>query len=290
METAPLPDTIHHYTNINSLALILRHKKIRLNRLDKVDDLSESKIISGIYFGKYFFVSCWTHSDEESIPQWHMYTNQMSGVRISIHRELFKRETFKPDPNWVSWEIQGEVFDSPIPFNRVFTDKYIILPAFLAEKTFCRYVIYEDNLSDIFNNSVCWNILPDRTAHLTIENLFDLASYKKRVWSFQKEVRFILFILPSIPIPEKGFSFSDNNSGKMLISHLLKCLYNGIGPDIDYFDIDISTDALNNIEITLGPLATEGDKILVEALLGKYTTNGKLRCSQLSGTIRKPMK
>ena len=37
-------ELIHHYTTINSLALILKNKTIRFSRLDKLDDISEAKI------------------------------------------------------------------------------------------------------------------------------------------------------------------------------------------------------------------------------------------------------
>ena len=65
---------IHHYTNINTLALILKHKTIRFNRLDRVDDISEAQSFGKYNLAKYLFVSCWTDSATESIPQWHMYT------------------------------------------------------------------------------------------------------------------------------------------------------------------------------------------------------------------------
>lgn len=34
---------IYHYTNIDTLALILKNRTIRFNRLDNVDDLEEGK-------------------------------------------------------------------------------------------------------------------------------------------------------------------------------------------------------------------------------------------------------
>ena len=34
---------IYHYTNIETLALILKNKTIRFNRLDRVDDISEGE-------------------------------------------------------------------------------------------------------------------------------------------------------------------------------------------------------------------------------------------------------
>lgn len=35
-------DTLFHYTNIESLALILKNKTIRFNSLDNMDDLQEN--------------------------------------------------------------------------------------------------------------------------------------------------------------------------------------------------------------------------------------------------------
>ena len=82
---------IHHYTNIETLALILKNRTIRFNRLDRVDDLEEGRAeCSGIKLGQYIFVSCWTEEAEESIPLWRMYTEKGTGVRISLTKEMFK--------------------------------------------------------------------------------------------------------------------------------------------------------------------------------------------------------
>ena len=109
---------IHHYTTIDTLALILRNRTIRFNRLDRVDDVSESQTASRIQFGKYYFVSCWTHSHEESIPQWHMYTDLMSGVRISLPRKMFKMRSLVPNPEWNS--VSKGTILSPVPFSKIF--------------------------------------------------------------------------------------------------------------------------------------------------------------------------
>ena len=76
---------IYHYTNIETLALILKNKTIRFNRLDQVDDLEEGKVKSlGVQFCKYVFASCWTDVAEESIPLWKMYGGDSGGIRISL--------------------------------------------------------------------------------------------------------------------------------------------------------------------------------------------------------------
>ena len=60
---------IYHYTNIETLAQILKNKTLLFNRLDCIDDLEEGSVVSsGIYVGRYIFVSCWTETAEESIP------------------------------------------------------------------------------------------------------------------------------------------------------------------------------------------------------------------------------
>ncbi len=36
-------DLLHHYTDISTLALILKNRTIRFNRLDRVDDITEGE-------------------------------------------------------------------------------------------------------------------------------------------------------------------------------------------------------------------------------------------------------
>ena len=44
---------IYHYTNIETLAQILKNKTLLFNRLDCVDDLEEGSVVSsGIYVGR----------------------------------------------------------------------------------------------------------------------------------------------------------------------------------------------------------------------------------------------
>ena len=64
---------LYHYTTLETLALILKSKTIRFNRLDRVDDLEEIAISKGVKLGQYVFVSCWTKDEEESVPLWKMY-------------------------------------------------------------------------------------------------------------------------------------------------------------------------------------------------------------------------
>jgi hypothetical protein len=131
-------------------------------------------------------------------------------------------------------------------------------------------------------------IEPGGQAQLTINKTSDLATFKQRVWEFQSEFRFVLLVFPSLPLPARGFS--DEQFLSKLPSHILNSILQGIGPAINHFDVDINPDVLDNVIITLGPLASEGDALVVEALLKQYTNSSKLLRSKLSGTIRKPMR
>ena len=83
-ETQDLPQYLYHYTNVDSLALILKNKTIRLNSLDKMDDLQEQMTLDKQNFGKFVFVSSWTDDETEQIPMWRMYTPKQHGVRIKL--------------------------------------------------------------------------------------------------------------------------------------------------------------------------------------------------------------
>ena len=66
---------LYHYTSLESLALILKNRTIRLNPLDKMDDIQEQKTADIENIGKFVFVSSWTDDVVESIPMWKMYTD-----------------------------------------------------------------------------------------------------------------------------------------------------------------------------------------------------------------------
>ena len=85
-----MQEYLYHYTSIENLALILKNRTIRLNTLDKMDDLQEQKTRDVQNFGKFFFVSSWTSLESESIPMWKMYTCPSSGVRIKLAKNPFK--------------------------------------------------------------------------------------------------------------------------------------------------------------------------------------------------------
>lgn len=268
---------IYHYTSINTLALILESRKIRFNRLDRVDDMRESQTAAGIEFGKYFFVSCWTKSAKEHVPLWHMYTPEMKGVRIGLPDMPFQMMPLTAPPAW-NTQQRGEIL-SLLSFEEMFSDTYCILPVFLTPDMFAGPVSYVPDIADSYRNNVELIVGSDNHGDLRIKNMPLLPRTKDDYWAFQDEYRFVLLIVPSIPVPSTGIG---SEFAEKFPSHILSSFVNGVDPGIDYYDLTLSEDALNSIEVTLGPRADHSDHLVVEALLGKFTRSGTVSKSVLA--------
>jgi hypothetical protein len=103
-------------------------------------------------------------------------------------------------------------------------------------------------------------------------------SYKNKRWEFQSETRFVLYILPCNPMleclnPEKS---------SIVAQSLLK---NKPLP-FTYYDMQLKDEALDNIEITLSPSASEAEEIIVNALISKYAPNAQIKNSTLGKVVR----
>lgn len=80
---------LYKYTTLESLAMILKSKKIRLNPLTRMDDLQEAQSSDDINYGRYVFISSWMDQPLESIAMWKLYSNMFSGVRIGMKENPF---------------------------------------------------------------------------------------------------------------------------------------------------------------------------------------------------------
>lgn len=278
-------ELVHHYTSINTLALILSTKKIRFNRLDRVDDISEALAYRKFDLSKYLFVSCWTDRSEESIPQWHMYTDNMAGVRITLPKEFLNYQPL--DIPKEAGIIAAEKVVSPIRWRDIFAENYFIFPFFANKKMIERKVIYVDDVRNIYSNAVKLTVDENGKALLEFSGIGNLASHKHKSWAFQDEFRYVFFAVPSIKVPKDGFAVGDFISA--FSNHIIQSIHDHVAPPIDYLDIDVG-DALDNVSVTLGPRCNYGHKLIVEALIEKFTKNGSLQESVLAGSIRQPVR
>lgn len=272
---------LHHYTSIETLALILKSGRIRFNRLDKVNDLMESEKYGEYDFSKLLFVSCWTSASQESIPLWNMYSN-MKGVKITLPLDPFHYKTFKPVVVG-AFHFDKEItsFFSP---EEIITEKYYVSPQIIENKeAFITPVTYlpDEEFINAKKQAVTISHSSEAPYEYKIKSIPKLAGLKSLRWRFEEEVRYIIMILPALNGKERSEWISE------FPKHLLTKLKEDTDLDVPFFDVLINPEYLNNITVTIGPHADPGSKIIVEELLKTFTTNGNLLESELSQKIRK---
>jgi hypothetical protein len=272
--------SIFHYTSIESLALILKTRKIRFSRLDGVDDIQEAQQYAGINFGKYFFVSCWTDISEESIPQWNMYSKEMQGVRIELPDRPFANFQIESLPKHFG-VVTGAAISSPLPAEDLIGSTHFIVPP-LNDTFFHGKVEYVESVEEHYKASITVIQGVNGGKSLRIKDLRNLSRAKSRAWFFQSECRFTLF---AMPIPENHGSLAPP-PGIGLGELMADAFINNIDPGLKYIDVPLSDAAMKSLKVRTGPLCSPGGKICVEALINQYAPMAIVEPSSLAGTVR----
>lgn len=195
---------LYHYTNLETLALILKNKTIRFNSLFNVDDLEEAETKDMGKFGKYVYISCWTEDKEESIPLWNLYTFNMQGVRVGLPKNPFKKYNYKNGEYFFKEDVET-YFD----YSSIFKNgNFSVVPNGLRlikieysdddKKLFpeVKKESYPDATQDFLNlQSIDELKNVDKDIKVTYL-LRDIGKYKRTNWSFQKEWRYIITTAP----------------------------------------------------------------------------------------------
>lgn len=267
---------IYHYTTVEALALILKNKTLLFHRLDCVDDIEEGSVVSsGVEIGKYVFVSCWTESAEESIPLWKMYAGSKMGVRIGLEKDMFKKY-YIHNPKLGDKQGVGSMI-LPIPPEQLEASDHFLLPSFsLDDGFFYRKVQYVDDVLAKTKNTVVISPTGEGRADAHI-SFGEIGRYKHERWAFQHETRFALTILPFNPFhanPEEVSTIALN-----------AFLQNKPVSFTEYF-MHLDESVLNNIEITLSPNATDGQRVIVESLVKLYAPGATIKPSSLGHLVK----
>ena len=238
-----------------------------------MDDSCEHRFFShGLNWSPYTYVSCWTESDEENIPLWHMYSKGGMGVRITLDKEcidwdkqikngyIYSEQRKRPprDAHHSGMLIQG--FKPFTIYGDITTSK-------------CYHSINYIKESPDSNITIGYNqILVNK--YLT-KSEFEkyVGLYKDDKWSFQKETRFRLFAVPEI-------------INDMTFEGLTKIITNETPNIITHFDVPLKESALNNLIITPGPNSSESTSILINLLIKEYAPSAKLERSILNSNHR----
>lgn len=268
---------LYHYTSIETLALILKYHTIRFNSLDKMDDLQEQQTADIKNIGQFCYISSWTDDPTESIPMWNMYASLNLGVRIKLRKNPFKvydntaEDLSKVVKAPITDNSHGKPLQTVIPLTEMFSKGFISIQA-MNKHLLCK-VEYTDDTNKLYPR-----ILKEDGERFSLA-LGELGKYKNLHWKFQSEWRYILNILPldlNQPV-EKSMLESQIMANKMKLG-LEK-------QPFPYYDMYISDEAFEDMEVTLSPRISGGSKIIVQSLVEKYNPSAKLTKSSLVGLI-----
>ena len=271
-------DYLYHYTSIESLALILKNKTIRLNPLDKMDDLQEQKTADVENLGKFVFVSSWTDDPTESIPMWKMYTNSTAGVRIKLRKNPFLwHGTHGADLEKVlgippeSEESRKNNVKTFLDLSQMIDGGYISPQAWggnILEK-----VTYTNDITK----------LEPKVADITAEGInlkmVMLGKHKNLHWEFQKEWRYIMQFI------SVNFKTSMEDMTNQALISARKMLQGTEPPPFRHYDLDIDPRCFEEMEITCSPQMTYGNRVILETLVEKYNPYARIVDSELLGKI-----
>ncbi len=295
---------IHHYTSIETLGLILKNRTIRFNRSDQVDDPDEIELeINGYPFAKYLLLSCWTLEEDESIPQWGLYAGKGHGVRITLDSDhLFQNflsETRVESRDEIIKKVWEKRFTQPdgteifaygfhttsgeksyVPyyiFHGTFnptTSGLAILPP-VPNYEFLTKVDYVNSLDNAYADSI--NIKNTDERHYSMNFTTRIGYKKRKSWSFQKEARFILMLMHTMP----------QKSGQIIVDipdfSFTKYGFPPTSQDrseqLFYFDLSVDNDAFDYLEVIAGPETSDEEKSKIKDIIQAYAPNAKYSIS-----------
>lgn len=268
---------IYHYTNLESLALILKNRTIRFNRLDKVDDIEEGNAESlGVRFCQYVFVSCWTKNPKESIPLWKMYGGDFGGVRIAVEHKMFREYPISEfDSGGIN--VVNTPADAKVLLPRLIHQDCFIMPPDYDNDLFYRHVKYEDDVSQYTKDAIQKNNVKDGRGDIKME-IKSFGYYKNKHWEFQNETRFVLYVFPFNPISEAA--------NTEIATIVAQSFLNNKALPFTYYDMELKDEVVDNIEITLSPSTTEAQKVIIQALVDRYAPKARILDSMLGKLVR----
>ena len=197
------------------------------------------------------------------------------GVRIGLEKDMFRKYQIV-NPKWGGRQWQGSMI-LPLPPEAFDAKDHFVLPIFTQEGDFFyRKIQYVDDVASKTKDAVIITSDENGKADAKI-SVGEIGRYKHKRWAFQNETRFVLTILPFNPLLT-----NPDDVGSIVINSYIQ---NKPIPFTRYF-MHLDPSALFNIEITLSPNATEGQRVIVESLIRQYAPSAVIKDSALGPLVK----
>lgn len=253
-----LPDSLYHYTSIETLALILASGKLRFTRLDGVNDPEEASASDLPNASTLVFASCWTAQIRESLAMWRMYTPNLQGVRIRLPNNPFfgRHKPMIFDKGGATQQINGKIEITRANNGMGIVSYHVIGP---------NKIYYTDDQA--YKNTRC---LLDEGDRWSVQ-LHDLGMVKNTYWAFEEEWRYKILAT---------FSEASLQEPNPLFHPALDLVAFPVQETAVFVPLDATS--FNDMEIVLGPCGSTGQEVIVKSLLEKYAPGAVLKRSEIN--------
>lgn len=263
---------LFHYTTIDSLAHILNSRSIKFNRLDQLDDLTESEEFGAFNPLRYTFSSSFTWDDRENIALWKMYANMETGVRLEFDSDnMFTPKQTDLPPHTLTGNMVPKSILTSLKSTDIVNKDFLLIfwgPMEIQNLgcgMYLKKVEYTDNIKDIYKSLLKVNPL----TKLVEYKAWDFGFYKSKYWEFQKEVRLLIYTIPNC-INKGEFDQLLSNNRQLETTSIF---------------VQLSNIALENLKVVLSPKVTEASRIIIKSLTS-HLSNVSIKDSLLTKTIR----
>lgn len=255
------PRQLHHYTSIDTLALILSKKTIRFNRLDRVEDPLEAVSKEYTAAQMLVFASCWTFG-EESIPHWSRYAS-LYGVCLTMPTLMFKgrHNNHKVTTDDRLYQLNISTDDAhALTMERRGKDFITLQASAIYGPTRIRYV----NRDELASNNI-YPAQPNAKYDLRM-----LGTKKHKAWEFEHEIRFRL-LATSGYLSDLGGASASISPESFIHTPVVT----------QHVDVPIDDTAIAEAEVVLGPKTTGEQQAVVESLCAQYAPSASVRRSSI---------
>lgn len=204
---------LYHYTSIESFKRIIQSKTLMFNRNDRVNDIIEGKRTRS--FQSYYYTACFTFSDKESIPLWHIYAKKDQGVRFSVNnRNFFTGKMYYLNDSGkqcFNKELIGSEREKPLYGN------IIRVPSgYVGVDDVCRVVVEYSDEKLLIDPTIVEDY---GSLEIRKTNVFEMAGIKGTAWAYEDEARFFTTISGNqLEINSIFFELEDDFFNEMIIT------------------------------------------------------------------------
>ncbi|GLR77302.1 DUF2971 domain-containing protein [Aliivibrio sifiae] len=262
------PEYLYHYTSFEALACILEYKTFRFTKLNNLNDPLEGKTADLNASENLAYCSSWTAHERDTIPLWKMYSG-LNGVRLKLPSDLFTNS-----------QIESVSYSNlPRDYNKAVNSAKLIKP--IKTYSTARKII---DIDSVFGPDEVEYLDSERPVNIEVVtktarvepqgavegcmiNLTNVGLYKNDDWAYEKEWRYRLLLNPLF-----GPAYPIMGANEF-------CEYFKFAED--YIDVPVKQSAIDRIEVMLGPMHSAPQRILLTALLEKYSKNFKITESNI---------